>query len=318
MARKFKKTLIRVAAEATAGTAITTFTATDVLQVADASFDTDYKNVERNLMRPYMGHSGTLVGTRNHKIDFSVELATSGTAGTAPPWGRLMIACACAEVITAGTLVEYMPVSDALKTITIQYWADGVLHTAAGCMGSVSIELNEGDRPMLKFSSVGADAGLATAATPTSDLTAWKIPEVVNSINSAKLTLGGAYAAGIVTGGTQYCSRGLSFNVANDAKFNTLLGCSGADITDRKPTGRFELELDAAQEVAMRGEINANTPTSLSLMHGSAPGKRVLLWAPRITRLNPKYQDQDGKLLVGMDFNAEPLAGNDEFRLALL
>ena len=317
MTRKIKKTVILAKVEATAGTDAAP-TSTDALLISAASFDVEYKNVERNLIRPTMGHSGTLVGTRNVKIDFTVELSTSGTAGTAPPWGKLLLACAFAEVVTAATMVEYTPVSDSLKTITIKYSADGVIHTALGCMGTVSFDEPEGDRPTLKFSFVGIDGGPVAAATPANDLTAWQLPEVVNNINTGKLTLGAAYAAGAITGGTEYCSRGLSLDMANDAKYLAMLGCASVDVTDRKPTGKFSIEVTGAQEVAMRAAINASTPTAVSLLHGSGAGKRVLIHVPRAVRLNPKYDEYEGTLLLSNDFNAEPIVGNDEVRIVVL
>ena len=317
MPRKTNRTVILAKIEATAGTDAAP-AAADALLIGDNSFDVEYKNVDRNLIRPTMGHGGTLVGTRNVKIDITIELSTSGTAGTAPPWGKLLLACAFAEVVTAATMVEYTPVSDGLKTLTIKYSKDGVIHTALGCVGTVSFEEPEGDRPTLKFSFVGIDGGSVAAATPANDLTAWQLPEVVNNINTGKLTLGAAYAAGAITGGTEYCSRGLSLDMANDAKYIAMLGCASVDITDRKPTGKFSIEVTGAQEVAMRAAINASTPTAVSLLHGSGAGKRVLIHVPRAVRLNPKYDEYEGTLLLSNDFNAEPVAGNDEVRIVVL
>jgi hypothetical protein len=317
MPRKTNRTVILAKIEATAGTDAAP-AAADALLIGDNSFDVEYKNVDRNLIRPTMGHGGTLVGTRNVKIDITIELSTSGTAGTAPPWGKLLLACAFAEVVTAATMVEYTPVSDGLKTLTIKYSKDGVIHTALGCMGTVSFEEPEGDRPTLKFSFVGIDGGSVAAATPANDLTAWQLPEVVNNINTGKLTLGAAYAAGAITGGTEYCSRGLSLDMANDAKYIAMLGCASVDVTDRKPTGKFSIEVTGAQEVAMRAAINASTPTAVSLLHGSGAGKRVLIHVPRAVRLNPKYDEYEGTLLLSNDFNAEPIVGNDEVRIVVL
>lgn len=313
MARKFKKTLILAKIETTAGTDATP-AAADALLISDASFEVEYRNVERNLIRPMMGHSGTLVGTRNLKIDFTVELSTSGAAGTAPPWGKLLLACAFAEVVTASTSVEYTPISDAFKTLTIKYAADGVVHTALGCMGTVTLNQPEGDRPTLQFSFIGTDGG-SVAATPTGSYTDWKVPDVVNSANTGKLTLGATYASAAISGGIEYCSRGLTLNMNNDVKYLAMLGCSGVDITDRKPSGSFAIEVTAAQEISMRAEINANTATAVSLLHGSAAGKQVLVHVPKAMRLNPRYEDYEGVLLLSNDFNAEPNLGNDELRI---
>ena len=317
ISRKFKKTVILANLETVAGQAVAT-SAGDALLISDATFTTEYQNPDRKLIRPSLGHSGTLVGMRNAKIDFTVELSGSGTPGLAPAWGKLLQACAFAETITAGERVEYTPVSDGMKTLTIRYSADGVIHTAAGCMGTVAYNAPEGGIPTLKFTFYGADDGSVEAPTPASDLTAWKIPEVVNNFNSEMLTLGGDYAVGEVDGGETFCSQGLELDMKNDAKYLHLLGCAGADITDRAPAGKFTILVSSAQEVAMRKAINANTPTTLSLLHGSGPGKQVLIFVARAMRLNPSYSDYEGTLLLACDFNADPIVGNDEVRIVCL
>lgn len=317
MGRKTKKTVILAALETVAGTAVAP-AAADALLISEAAFEPQYNNIDRDLLRPQMGHGGQLVGDRHIQITFTVELAAAGTAGTAPAWGKLLQACAFAEVVTAGDYVEYLPVSDALKTLTIKYSADGVIHTASGCMGTFSLNMPAGERPTLAFTFIGRDDGPQAAGTPVTDFTAWKMPEVINASNTQKLKLGGSYAAGAITGGTEYCSRGLTLEMANETKFLTFAGCDGIDLTDRKPTGSFAIELAGAAEVTMRAEINANTATSLSMLHGSAAGKQVLVYLPQIVRLNPTYDDYEGVMLFSNEFNAEPKVGNDEVRIVVM
>lgn len=313
MPRKFRKTLILAKVETTPGTDSVPDGA-DAVLVSDATFETVYENVERNLLRPTFGHSGMLVGTRYVRAEFTCEVFSGGSLGVAPAYGKLLRACAMAETITPTTLVEYTPVSESLTTITLKYSADGVIHTLLGCMGNVNFTMTEGERPTMRFSFVGIDGGPAAASAPTPVYTAWRTPQVVTAENSGRLTIGGTYAAGAVTGGTEYCSRGLTFDVANDAKYIAMLCAgNGPDITDRKPTGSFELELTAAQEVTLRGDINANTKRTIGLLHGSSVGNRVGLFMANAMLTSPTYQDFEGRLLVGVTFNAEPITGNDEF-----
>lgn len=317
MSRKTKKTLIQAALETVAGTAVATVAA-DALLISEASFEPQYENVDRDLLRPTMGHGGSLVGDRHIQISFTVELAAAGAAGTAPAWGKLLQACAFAEVKVPDEYVEYLPVSESFKTLTIRYSIDGVIHTASGCMGTFSLAMEAGSRPTLAFTFIGKDEGAVAAAPPAATLTQWQVPEVLNAYNTQKIKLGGTYAGGAVSGGTDFCSRGLTLDMANETKYLTMLGCSAIDITNRLPTGNLSLEVNAAQEVAMRSEINANTATSLSVLHGSAAGKQVLVYCPRIVRLNPKYEDYEGRLLLSHEFNAEPVSGNDELRIVAM
>lgn len=61
--------------------------------------DGDYK--DRDIIRGYYGAAEKLPGIFRSKIEFDIEIAGSGTAGTAPAWGRLLRACSCSEVSLA-------------------------------------------------------------------------------------------------------------------------------------------------------------------------------------------------------------------------
>ncbi len=314
MARKFKTLAILAKLESVPGTAATP-SSSDAMLASNVTHEMIYNNPDRGLLLPYLGHGGMLVGSRHVQLTFDVELSGSSAAGTAPAWGALLQACAFAETIDSGTSVEYTPVTTALKTLTIQFAQDGVLHTVTGAMGTVSFNMGVGEKPTMTFRFVGTDGGNVAASIPTTDYDAWQIPQVINTSNTDSLRLGSTYTSGVVSGGTTYCSRGLTLDMANDAKFMELLGCGGGNITDRAPAGRVQLEATAAQEVALRTQINSGTPTSLSLAHGSGAGKQITFFCPQVMFLNPRYEDYEGLLLVSLDFNAEPVDGNDELRI---
>jgi len=60
--------------------------------------------VQRNIIRPYRGAYETSIANVQSGITFSVELAGSGTAGTASAMADLLRACATAQTITATAL----------------------------------------------------------------------------------------------------------------------------------------------------------------------------------------------------------------------
>jgi len=64
--------------------------------------DADF--VDRNLVRPYLGRSEQLPAAIRAMIDFEVEIAGAGTAGTAPGYGPLLRACAFSENALASAL----------------------------------------------------------------------------------------------------------------------------------------------------------------------------------------------------------------------
>lgn len=314
MARLIRNTAILAKIETTAGTDAAPTGAANALLISNASFEISYNNVGRDVIRGFLGGSEQLAGTRFVKATFDVEISGSGTAGTAPAWGPLLLGCAMAEVTNAA-YVEYSPVSTGLKTLSIYYHLDGLVHKMLGCMGTVELAMGEGERPMLKFVFTGIDGGTAAMANPTQTLTAWTTPLVIMDPNTGDIKLGSTYAAGVITAGTVYTSRGISLQLGNDVKSIALLGGQSVDITNRETTGSVQLELTAAQEVTLMTDVNANALTSLSFEHGTAAGGKVAIYAPSVQRTNPKHVDYQGRAHMGLDLRLLPVSGNDELRI---
>lgn len=318
MPRKVRNTVILAKVETTSGTDAAPTGGSNAIFISNASFEYLYNNVDRDLIRGYLGASEQLAGSRFMRATFDVEISGSGTAGTAPAWGPLLQGCAMAETISAGSRVEYNPITASMQTLTIYYYDDGVLRKALGCMGNVELAMGEGDRPLFKFSFLGVDGGTTAASNATPTFTAWKVPLVITDPNTGDIKLGGTYATGAITGGTAYPSRGLTLNLGNDPRQIQLLGGQRVDINQRATTGSMELELTAAQEATLMTDINANTLTSLSFEHGTTAGGKVLFYAPKVQRINPKLVDYEGNRLAGMDLRLTPNSGNDELLIVAL
>lgn len=322
MTRYIRNTVICAKPETTAGTDAAPTGAANAILVSDMSITPlDAKNIDRNLMRGYFGASEQLVGTASVKVSFTVELQGSGAAATAPALGNLLLGCGMAEaLLSTPNRVEYTPISTALKTLTIYYYDDGVLHKLLMAMGSCTLAAKVGDRPTLKFEFTGLDGGVSAAsASPT--YTNWKTPVSMTKANVVDLTLGATYAAGVLSGGTVYPSTGIEINLGNSVQFTPLLSAERIDITDRDVSGSTELDLSAAQEVSFMGTVKSNTTQSIALTIGTVSGSKLIIHAPAVQMLNPKKVDLNGTRLIGFDLRLVPTAagtGNDELRLAFV
>jgi hypothetical protein len=318
--RLIRKTAILAKTEVTYGTDSVPTGAANAILVSNASFNLAYNNVERNFIRPFFGGSGQLAGTRFVECSFEVELANSGTAGTAPAWGPLLRACGMAEaLLSTPSRVEYTPVSASFSSVTIYYHIDGVRRVALGCMGNVEIMLNEGAAPMLRFTFAGLDGGRTAVADPAVTLTAFRAPQVVTDVNSGDINLGATYSAGVLSSGTAYPSRGLTVNLQNTVSRKALLGGQAVQISDRNVQGSMQLDLTAAQEVSFLTDINANTNTSLGFSHSTGAGVGILLHAPQVQRIDPSDTEYEGDVHAAMNLRFTPTtAGNDELRLVCL
>ena len=318
MPRYTRNTLITAKLESTAGQDALPTGAVNAMLVSEQTITPlDAQNIDRGIVRGYFGASEQLIGPASVKVSFTVELAGSGTAGTAPAYGVLLQACAMAEgLLTTPARVEYTPVSTGIKTATIYYYDDGVLHKLLGAMGNCTISAKVGEKPVMKFEFTGLDGGIAVA-TDTGTFTAFKKPVAMTKANVVDIALGGTYTTGAFTGGTAYSSTGIEINLGNAVSFTPMLSSETVDITDRETTGSTELDLSATQEVALMASVKANTTQSLGMTIGTAVGNKVTIFAPAVQQLAPKKSDKNGKRLIGYDLRFMPVAGNDELRLVV-
>ncbi|HEY0847397.1 MAG TPA: phage tail tube protein [Noviherbaspirillum sp.] len=318
--RYIRNTVILAKPEVTVGTDPTPTGADNAILVSDMSITPlDAQNIQRNNILGYFGGQEELVGPASVRISFTCELAGSGTASAAPKWGNLLLGCAMAEATLATPdRVEYTPVSTSLKTLTLYYYDDGLLHKVHGAMGNCTLSAKVGDKPTLKFDFVGTRGGETATANATPTLTGWKKPLAMTKANVVDITLGCTYSAGALASGTVYPSTGLEIMLGNAVNFTPLLSSETVDITNRDVTGSMELELTAAQEVTLMTSVVANTTQGLGFTIGTATGYKMIIHAPAMQMLNPRKVDLNGKRLIGFDTRLIPSSGNDELRIACI
>ena len=313
MPRFIRNTVLLAKIETTEGTDAVPTGAVNALLISNVSINPlNAQNVDRALIRTYFGGSEQLVGTANVSVEFTVELAGSGTAGTAAAWGELLRACGMAETGAAGYKAYAPDAPGAAKSATLYYYDDGVLHKLLGAKGDYKLSMSIGGRPTLVFTMTGRDGGVTAVSNATPTLTGWKVPLVVTDPNTADVKFGATYATGAVTGGTAYTSQGLEIMLGNNVQFTPLLGGEFIDITDRSVTGTINLDLTASQEVTFMTNVKANTLQAISLEHGCAAGAFVGIYMPACQLINPSKKDVNGRRLIGFDLRSVPVAGNDD------
>jgi hypothetical protein len=328
MARYARNQAILAKVETTYGTDVTPTGGSNAILVSNLSANPlNATNVDRSLIRNYLGGSEQLVGSNSIEVSFDVEFQNGGTAGTVAAWDPLLQACG----YTAGSAqVTPSRVEHALestyaswKSLTIYYHDDGVLHKLLGARGSVSLDLGVGNRPVFKFRFIGLNGGVSAAAQPSTTLTGFKAPLVVTDANTGALTLGCTYGAGVLSGGTEYVAGGMSINVGNDVQFVDLLGTAtlagqSIEFADRSMTGSIEFDLTAANEVSFTANVLANTTQAIGMVHGTTAGYKMLVFAPAVQLINPKKVERNGRRLIGYDMRILPSAGNDELKIVAL
>ena len=317
--RNVRSAIILSKAESTYGTDPTPDASTDALQVT--GFDVtpiNASNVSRSILRGHMGGFEQLVGDRFVQATYGVELVGSGTAGTAPAWASQLFACGFAGAATSSTRYDFTLVSSSIGSLTNYYHDSGVKHVATGVRGNVDIALELGERPLLNFTMLGLYSTPTAESNPSGTFTAFMVPQVPTNANTGDIILGCTHStsgAPALASGTTYPSRGIRISLGNSVSHLPLLGGESIHIADRELTGEITLDVTAAQEVTLMGNVEAATLTSIGFVHGTVTGRKVLVFMPYCQLVNPRKADVNGKRLITFGFRAIPSAGNDELRI---
>jgi hypothetical protein len=217
---------------------------------------------------------------------------------------------------------DFLPITDAVPSLTHYYFMDGTRRIALGCRGNATLRLNAGEMPLLVFDFRGKDGGLAAVALPTdADFSGYITPQIPTDGNTLDLVIGGTLSetgAVTITGGTAIPSLGLEVNLGNTTPLVPLIGEESVDVVDRAVVATVRLSLTAAQEVARQLAVLGNTLSSVGLIHGTVGGSRVALWLPTAQFTNPTEEDFNGRALVRYELRAVPDpqgTGNDELRV---
>ena len=303
-----RKRLIQVKKESTYGTDATPI-GTDALLVRNLEITpVEADVVSRDLIRNYLGNSPQLLANTRVSITFQVEMAASGTAGTAPRFGSILQACGMAETIVASTSVSYAPVSSAFSSASIYFNNDGIRHIMTGCRGSFTLTAEVGQIPTIDFTMVGVYNAPTDTAAPSTTYSAQASPLIFKQGNTSAFSFF-SYAG---------CLQSVSFDMANETVYRELVGCTKEVlITNRAPSGTVMIEAPALATKDFFALSQTETTGALTFLHGTTAGNRVTFTASQCDVGNPSYADQDGVQMLNIPYVAVPsTAGNDELALA--
>lgn len=266
--------------------------------------------VSRNIDRAYLGNFAEINTGPMVTIEFSVEVAGSGTAGTAPGYDALLRACGFAATVTPATDVQYDLISEAFESVTLHFWLDGQRHRATGAVGSVSVGFNREELPYFRFRFEGLYLSPTSEASvdPTyAAFTAGILP--VNDTNTALTVFG--FAAK---------TEQVSLDLANNIASRFLINSSELLITDRAPTATLLVEAPtlAAHDFFADLESHAGVTTGvLQVVHGTVAGNIVQIDCPALQLSQISVQDSDALVAYQMQAKLLPSAGDDEFKITV-
>lgn len=264
--------------------------------------------LNRDLVRPYLGASEQILANAYVSVEFEVEMAGSGAAGTAPAYGPLLKACGMNETVVASTSATYTPVSSSFASATIYYNVDGVLHKLTGCRGNVELDIKARQIPVFKFTFTGLYNSPTDTAAPSVTYTSFQTPLAANSDNSSGFTLFG------YTGALE--SLNLNFN--NSIQYRSLIGAEDVLLVDRQVSGQIMFEAPTIATKDFFSIALATTLGALDITHGTSAGNKVQITSSRVNVNNPTYQDQNGIQMLQAPVRLVPsTAGNDEISIVV-
>ena len=302
------KALITAKVETTYGTDAVPTGATNSILCEEPTVEALESKVERANIKPNYGAQRFVSIGEGLKISFTVELKGSGTAGTAPEIGALLRGCNFTETIQAAVSVTYLPnSSQAGESLSLYYYADGMLHKILGARGTFSVAQGTVNQYVkLKFEFTGLYAGPAALALATPTFNA-AVPPVWRN---AQFTLD-AYAAVL---------NSLTFDIGNSiAKRTSLNSATGIlewYVSERSVKGEFDPEMVLPATYDFWGKWQSGGAYPLTATIGSAAGNRCVITAPAVQLDMPKYDKRETTLTAKIPLVFAPTsAGNDEIQL---
>ena len=291
-------------------------TGADVVLVRDLSITPQSSDVvNRDVVRPYLGASEQLLANTKVECTFSVELAGSGTAGTAPQFGKALQACGMAQAITdadssgGNDTVTYTPVSTGFKSVTIHYNIDGIRHIVTGCRGSFTISASVGEIPSIDFSFTGIYNPPTDTALPTVTYGNQATPLVFKNGNTTGFSLLNFSGA----------LMNISMDLGNSIVYRELVGgTKEVLITDRAANGSVTIEAPTLAQkdyfaAALTDVIDSNS--TLQFLHGTTAGNKVQLISSKVDIGDVAYGEADGIAMLEIPYTLVPSAANNEFSL---
>lgn len=302
MARRYyRKLAVRAKTEIVYGTDSLP-AAADAMQMSEVTLSPlEGDLAERDNVRAFFGSQGSMLVGEYTRLEGSIELAGSGTAGSPPAYGPLLRACSMAETVTASTKVEYRPITDDPEAATLYVNLDGVNHAMVGTRGSLKIRLEPKQIPKLQFSLSGLLGPITDEALPTVDLSPFKRPVPVSKANTT-FTLHGFAAV----------MESFDVDFGNKVEPRMLVGAESIEITDRKMSGTAVIEAVSLATKNWYAIVRASTTGALLARHGTAAGNIVELEAPAVEIKQPAHGQSQGIRNISLPLIFTAVSGGDE------
>lgn len=308
MALKFRQKLLLAKIEAVSGTA-QPLTAADAILASNVELnELAGDTVSREIERPYYGNPGDIPINVHMTLSFNVELASSGGAGTAPAWGKLLKACAMAETITAVTKTVYNPITGAEQSITLGLNIAGQLFTMPGARGTWAITGGSNRIQYLNFTFTGKfTEPSSTTQVKNPVYTAFKDPLIGSNTNTPIFEFLGNDDLGLTEFTYTHAAEVVHREVINVDPEVLVSG--------RSPTFSMVIDQPAYATLNLASKARGTETGALKIVHGKAAGEIIQIDLPKTQISSLGNQEADGIWQKSVGLSVLPNTGNDEISL---
>lgn len=305
------KQVILAMVESTYGTDPTPTPSSDaILCNDDSSISPEGQEVTRNVYRETFSPQGHVVVGKKVNFTLNCELRGSGSVGVAPEISPLLQACSMAEEVVTDTEVNYTPTSDrtAMKSCTIYWYNDGILHKATGCRGTFTLNAAVNGIGSISFELQGLWQDPTDTAFPTDAAPLDLAPPVCES---ASLSVGGT---SLVVNALELA---LNNQFADRPDLSAADGLKGIMITDRSTSGSLDPEVELLATFDPWTAWKTGTTAAISATIGTTAGNKVVTDVAAAQYNTPSYSDRDGIRTYDLPFVCTgTAAGDDEISLS--
>lgn len=306
MPRRYRKLAIRCRIETDYGVSADPTTA-DIIAGKNVTYTPiEATEVDRDLLLPYLGNQGVILTGKHAKLEFDVEMAGAGAAGTAPKYASLLRACGLAETLDMGISAVYSIVEDGVESATIFFEIDGVRHIMLGARGNLSVNIAPKAIPHYRFEMTGLLGTISDQPLPAVTMAGWQAPLEASSANTTMALHGWSSVA-----------ESLSINLGNTVTPRFLIGSESVIISDRKTTGQAVVEATSLATINWFARALDRSRGALELVHGKVAGNIVQLDGPAIEVGKITQGQADNILNYTLPLSFCPVEGRDEFTITI-
>lgn len=266
--------------------------------------------LEREIIDPSFGRvRSRIIAMRKMGLQFDVEAAGSGTAGTAPKFDPLLLACGFNAIIVPSTSVTYAPISVTPSSCELYHNWDGNKHAGLGARGTFDLAFEAGQIPRFSYTMTGIYQAPTDVAFPSPTYADQAAPVAFDATNTATVTVAGLSA----------CVSAFQLSLGNQVEFFDHAGCTKqVRITNRMVEGSITIERpDALSTKDFYALSIAGTTGGISFTHGTVAGNRVGISLPAANFGAPQPADIRGVAGLQIPFVALHTAGSsDELSIA--